>query len=112
MKTFIVLYRSSVSSREQMSHATPEQMKEGMALWMAWSEREKAHIVDLGRPVIGGKQVDANGAEHDTHDTIGGYSILQGESLEAAVKAVHGHPHFHSPDASITILETMPIPGM
>ncbi len=32
--------------------------------------------------------------------------------MDEAVKAVHGHPHFHAPDGTITILEMMPIPGM
>jgi hypothetical protein len=45
-------------------------------------------------------------------ETVGGYSILQAASLDEAVKAFHEHPHFHSPNGSITVLEMMPIPGM
>ena len=112
MKKFLVLYQSSASARDQMAHATPEQMKAGMALWMAWAEKQKAHIVDLGQPIVGGKHVAKGGGVADAKETIGGYSILQAGSLDDAVKAVHDHPHFHSPDGSITILEMMPMPGM
>jgi hypothetical protein len=112
MKKYLVLYRSSVSPRDQMAHATPEQMKTGMDEWMAWSTKQKSHIVDLGTPFGEGKQVAPSGAASGAKETIGGYSILQAASLDEAVKTVQGHPHFHSPDASITVLEMMPIPGM
>jgi hypothetical protein len=46
-----------------------------------------------------------------TH-TVGGYSILQGESLEEISKLLDGHPHFHSPNASIEVREFLSMPGM
>ena len=41
-----------------------------------------------------------------------GYSILQGESLEEISKLLDGHPHFHSPNASIEVREFLSMPGM
>ena len=38
MKKFLVLYRSSVSAKDQMSKATPEQAKAGMAAWANWAK--------------------------------------------------------------------------
>jgi len=45
-------------------------------------------------------------------DKVGGYSILQGESLEEISKLLDGHPHFHSPNASIEVREFLSMPGM
>ncbi|HEX5302991.1 MAG TPA: hypothetical protein VFW50_38960 [Streptosporangiaceae bacterium] len=35
-----------------------------------------------------------------------------GESLEEISKLLDGHPHFHSPDASIEVREFLSMPGM
>ena len=43
---------------------------------------------------------------------VGGYSILQGESLEEISKLLDGHPHFHSPNASVEVREFLSMPGM
>ncbi|HXJ68090.1 MAG TPA: hypothetical protein VNM39_04240 [Verrucomicrobiae bacterium] len=43
---------------------------------------------------------------------VGGYSILQGESLEEISTLLDGHPHFHSPNASIEVREFLSMPGM
>ena len=51
LKKFMVLYNSSVSAREQMAGATPEQRQAGMEEWMAWAGRAASAIVDLGTPM-------------------------------------------------------------
>jgi hypothetical protein len=112
MKKFLVLYHSSASAREQMANVTPEQMKAGMDMWMAWAAKHKSSLVDLGQPVGPGKHVPKPGAVENAKETVCGYSILQAGSLDEAVKTVHEHPHFHAPTASITVLEMMPVPGM
>jgi hypothetical protein len=112
MKKFLVLYHSSASAREQMAQGTPEQMKAGMDMWMAWAGKHKASLVDLGQPVGPGKHLSKPGVVENAKETIGGYSIVQAGSLDEAVKAFHEHPHFHAPNGSITVLEMMPIPGM
>ena len=43
---------------------------------------------------------------------VGGYSILQGESLEEISTLLDGHPHFHSPNASAEVREFLSMPGM
>ena len=43
---------------------------------------------------------------------VRGYSILQGESLEEISKLLDGHPHFHSPNASVEVREFLSMPGM
>ena len=44
---------------------------------------------------------------------FGGYSILQAESKEALAETLKGHPHFMmGPNASIEIVDLIPMPGM
>jgi len=49
---------------------------------------------------------------HSGTHKVGGYSILQGESLEEISKLLDGHPHFHSPNASVEVREFLSMPGM
>ena len=116
MKKFVVLYQSEAaaaggSTAEAIAKASPEQMKAGMALWQAWHAKCKDAILDLGAPLGGAMRVDASGAAAQ-HSAISGYSILQAESKDAAVKLMEGHPHFQMPGSSIEILEVVPMPGM
>jgi hypothetical protein len=66
-------------------------------------------MVDMGSPlqsvsVVGGSNEGAH---------IGGFSILEADSAEAAKALVEGHPHLMSPgDPTIEVLEFLPVPGM
>jgi hypothetical protein len=108
MKKYLVLYRAPVSAQEQMSKATPEQAKAGMDAWMAWAKRTGPALVDLGSPL--GTAAHLGGKAGEGH--IGGYSILQAESLDAAKKLLDGHPHLSMPGFSIELIEFLPMPGM
>jgi hypothetical protein len=108
MKKFLVLYHTPVSAREQMANATPEQAKAGMDAWMAWSSRSGSAIVDLGAPVAAAANIGGSSGAGD----VGGYSIVQAASVEAAKKLFDGHPHLMFPGASIEVLEFLPMPGM
>ena len=113
MKKFMVLYMAPSAQFEQMmKNATPEQHQKGMDAWMTWMSANKASLVDGGAPLGKTKRVDANGAK-DTKNEVGGYSIVQADSHDAAAK-IFGkeHPHLHMPGAWIEIVEIMPIPGM
>ena len=49
----------------------------------------------------------------DTKNEIGGYSVVQAESHDAATKVFgKDHPHLQMPGAWIEIIEIMPLPGM
>ena len=111
MARFMVLYRSSATAGEQMANADPEQMQAGMELWIKWSQNAVPAIDDFGRP-LGNGRVLPSGAQSYDGNAIGGYSILEAESLDAVTALLDGHPHFHSPDASIEVLELLPAPGV
>ncbi len=107
MEKFLVLYRSSKSAEEQMRGATPEQAKAGMDAWMAWGKKHGGSIVDMGAPLgsstfVAGKAVQ---------DHVGGFSLVQAESLDAAKKIFEAHPHTQAPGASIEILKFLSMPS-
>jgi len=106
---FLVLYRSKVSAAEQMEGASPEDAQAGMDAWMQWAGKVGNAMVDMGSPVqsvavVGG----SSGGGH-----IGGFSVLEADSADAAKALVDGHPHLMSPgDPSIEVLEFLAVPGM
>ena len=112
MKKFLVLYKASPASFEQMMKATPEQQKAGMDAWMTWSKKAASSIVDMGAPLGKALTVTKDGKTTQTRNDLGGYSVLQAESKEALAATLDGHPHFMMPEGSIEIVEIMPIPGM
>jgi hypothetical protein len=112
MKKFLVLYKASTSGFEQMKKSTPEQQKAGMDAWMSWAKKAQSSMVEMGGPLGKSLKVGKGGQASPTTNDLGGYSILQAESKEALAKTLEGHPHFMTPDASIEIVEVMPIPGM
>jgi hypothetical protein len=109
MGKYLVLYRSKVSAAEQMEGASPEDAQAGMDAWMQWAGNVGNAIVDMGSPLqtVG----TVGGSSDDSY--IGGFSVLEAESADAARALVDGHPHLMSPgDPSIEVLEFLPVPGM
>jgi len=112
MKKFLVLYMADQATFARMMNTTPEQQKQGMDAWMKWMGAHKASFVDGGAPLGKTKRVDAKGAA-DAKNGVGGYSIVQAESADAATK-IFGKdmPHLQMPGAWIEVTEIMPVPGM
>jgi hypothetical protein len=113
MKKFLVMYMADRAAFEKMMrNSTPEQQQAGMKAWMDWMNTHKASIVDGGAPLGNTMRVDAAGAK-DVNNEMGGYSIVQAESHEAATAMFDKNfPHLQMPNAWIEIIEIMPIPGM
>jgi hypothetical protein len=108
LKKFLVLYRSSVTAGEQMANTTPEQAQAGMELWMTWAQKAGDAIVDLGSPLAPTATIGGGSAGQP----IAGFSILQADTSEEVAQLLEDHPHFHSGgDATIEILEFLPMPG-
>jgi hypothetical protein len=113
MMKFMVLYMApSAAFEEMMKNATPAQQQKGMAAWMAWMGANQASLVDAGAPLGRTKRLDAHGAS-DAKNEVGGYSIVQAESHDAATKLFgKDHPHLQVPGAWIEVTEIRTIPGM
>lgn len=105
MKKFLAIYHTPVSAMEQMGNATDEQKAETMSAWMKWHDAHKENIVDFGAPTM-----PTGTSPHQSSVGIGGYSILQAESLEALQEACKDHPHVGwDNDATIEFLECIPM---
>ena len=103
MTKYLLLYRAPVSAAEQMASSTPEAAQAGMEAWMAWGERAGSAVVDMDSPL---QAVSGSGEG----DQIGGYAIMQADSLEALQKVLEGHPHTEW-GGTIEILEFLALPG-
>ena len=113
MKKFMAIYMASGADFERMmKNSTPEQRSKGMEAWMKWMNDNKASILEGGAPLGKTKRADASGIS-DAKNNIGGYSIVQAETHDAAAKLFgRDHPHVQMPGAWVEILEIMPVPGM
>jgi hypothetical protein len=109
MKKFLVLYRAPIASFDKMMQASPEDAKAGMDAWMAWANKAKSSIVDLGAPLGKGLKVTPAGSSAVRND-LGGYSIMQADSKEALAEVLKGHPHFMMADGFIDVTEILPMP--
>lgn len=108
MAKYLLLYQSPVSAHDQMANASPEQAQAGMDAWMAWAGAAGSAVADLGSPVALTDTVGAASAD----DTVGGYSIMEADSVEALRGLLEGHPHLQLAGASIAVHELLSMPGM
>ena len=113
MTKFLVLYMANSADFERMMReSTPERQRQGMEAWRKWMGDHQSSLVDGGAPLGKTKRVDAKGVS-DTKNDIGGYSIVQADSADAAAKMFSaGHPHLQMPGAWVEVVEIMQIPGM
>jgi hypothetical protein len=110
----MVLYMAPVAEmQEMMRNPDPERAKAGTKAWMDWGNKHQKDLVDMGAPLGKSKRVTSAGAA-DVSNDIGGYSIVQANSADdAAGMFDKSHPHLQmSKNATIEIIEIMPMPGM
>ena len=111
MKKFLVLYRMDMAEMQKMmANTSAEERKKSMGEWEVWMKRNMASFADSGGPVGKTKQAAASGAT-DIRNDIGGYSIVQAESHEAAAALFTDSPHLTMPGATVEVMEIMSMPG-
>ena|SRR6266478_471548 len=112
MARFMILYSSTMDASETIANATPEQMKASMADWMKWQEEAgKTFKMEWGLPLQAvGKVTSAGVTDSDSH--VSGYATAEGESKDALLELLKSHPHLQRPEASIDVLEMLPMPGI
>jgi hypothetical protein len=109
---YIVLYHAPESVRERLARATPEEAQQGVQAWADWSEEVGSALLDPGAPVGRSVVLDEAGPT-DRQSSVVGMSILEADSMEAALKHVEGHHHLRwAPGCEITVLEEMAIPEL
>lgn len=109
MKKYLAVFVAPIESYDKMkaesASKTPEQKKAEMDKWMAWMEKHKADFADMGGGVGAAKRVTKDGIT-DVRNEIGGYMIVQAESLEAAAKVFLDSPE-DMEGARIEVMEIM-----
>jgi len=111
MKKFLALYRMDMGEMQKMMASTSaEERKKSMGEWQAWMKKNMASFADHGGPAGKTKQVAASGIS-DIKNDIGGYSIIQAESYEAAAALFGDNPHLTMPGATVEVMEIMSMPG-
>lgn len=77
---------------------TPEEGEKLMADWGAWMGSLGSSLVDGGNPTSTSKTIAANGSVSDGGgaNPVNGYTILEADTLDAAVKLAKGCPQLAS----------------
>ena len=112
MKKFIAIYMSSREEIDKFMSRAPEDrqkdMKGMMGEWEAWHKAHSKNVTDLGNPFGKTKKITSGGVS-ETKNELTGYSFVNADDYNAAVKLFEGHPHLKFPGASIEIMECLPM---
>ena len=91
----------------EMPKMTPEQRQASMQEWNGWMKQ--SGVVDGGAPLGKTKRVTPSEIL-DTRNEIGGYSIIEAESLQDAAQKMQQSPHFKMiPGGWVEVMEVMPM---
>ncbi|MDX2054877.1 MAG: YciI family protein [Polyangiaceae bacterium] len=109
MTKYLFLYRNPPSPDYQPS---PEEMQKMFAQWNAWKEKFKAQVVDVGDGLKHGAKLLANGKVSDgplpeAKEIIGGFSIIQAQTIDDAIAVARECPIVYMPNSVIEIREMM-----
>jgi hypothetical protein len=97
MAKFLFVYRGGSAAMAKM---TPEEMQQNMQKWEKWigEGMQKGWMVDPGDGltqegcVVNAKKVVTDGPFAESKEIVGGFSIVQADSLKAAAKLANGCP--------------------
>ena len=70
----------------------PKLVEKSMAKWMKWFTDLGQAVVDGGAPTQPGKMVSSSGVKSVGAKPVSGYTILQADSLNAAIALAKGSP--------------------
>ena len=109
MKKYILIYHNKISTKQP----SPEEMKKGMDVWMAWFGSFQKQMVDGGNPFAPlAKSVTAKGVETVSADKwpATGYTIINAESMDEATKIAKTCPVLtNQEEGSVRIYEALPM---
>jgi hypothetical protein len=97
MANFLFVYRGG---DEAMSRMTPEEMQQVMQKWSAWigEAMGKGWMVNPGDAltnegrVVDARKVVTDGPFVESKEIVGGYSIVQADTIDAAAELAKGCP--------------------
>jgi hypothetical protein len=97
MAKFLFVYRRATDLAEKL---TPEEMQQNMQRWQAWISEglQKGWMLDSGDAltqegrVVNAKQMVLDGPFAESKELLGGYSIVQADTIDAAAEHAKGCP--------------------
>lgn len=112
MKKFLALYMGKAGNIGKETPMPDEAtMARGMAEWGKWQADHAGVLADGGGPLGRTKSTSRSGVA-DMRNAVGGYTIVEAESHEAAARLFENHPHFMIfPGDHVETMEILPIPG-
>jgi hypothetical protein len=107
MARFILLYRGDAAPPDQM---TEEQTVKVSEQWKAWIEKHGSALADIGNPFGARASVGGDGSRQMPAN-LNGYSIVEADSLDAAMAFCDGHPFLHGTGAefAVDVFELVPM---
>jgi hypothetical protein len=97
MAKFLFIYRRGRDVADQM---TPEEMQQNMQKWHTWIAEglQKGWMLQRGDPltqdgrVVNAKNVVTDGPFVESKEIVGGYSVVQADTIDAAAELARGCP--------------------
>jgi hypothetical protein len=101
MAKFLLIYRGGEGDESKMS---PEQMQQLLAKWNAWIGEgfAKGWMVDAGDALapaakfVKPNKVVTDGPFPEAKEIVGGYSVVEADTIEKAAEHAKGCPHLQS----------------
>jgi hypothetical protein len=85
-----------------------EEVKDDMEKWSNWSEEHKGELADEGGMFGKTKRITTKGVS-DAKNELTGYTIVEANSYDDAVKAFQKHPYLSFPGAAIEVMERLEV---
>ena len=105
-KKYLCIQRSAGGACETPS---PSQMEAMFAKFNAWKEKFSANILEMGGKLGDGKVVTSDGATDgpftEIKEIVGGYMIVEAESIEEAAIVARESPGTVAPGSSVEVRE-------
>ena len=91
---------------------TAEAGKESMEKWKAWAASLGVALINPGTPVGITKVLTQEGISNQpSPHPIAGFSILEADSMEAALEMLQDCPHIHLMGGTLEVSEMMQMPA-
>ena len=107
MNKYLFIYRTPPMDTK----VSPEEMQQQFARWGAWRDKFKGQVVDMGDglendgKVLSGAKVSDGFPE--AKEIVGGFSVIQAETYDDALRVARECPIAFIPDSSIEIRKMM-----
>ena len=102
MAKFLFLYAGGQSVE------TPEDQEAVMQAWGGWFGALGDSVIDIGNPFGAASTVAAGGASDGTSSQLGGYSLIDADSLAEATTKTAGCPVLTS-GGTVEVYEALPM---